>query len=149
MNRLAGNRVSPIDLTTRQDKTIPHIFERGGRAVSTGFNGEAIDLPGPLHNVPGTVAEATTREEAVVLTHKIEAFTTRATANFRAVPRHSFVGLLEEGDIPLHHAATHRRAPFKELLLWVWAIVRAHAARSLSRLRRLNGVFVATYCEFW
>ena len=81
-----------------------------------GANGEPIELPKALNDLFVAVVEAMKRKEAVFLMHENEAFTTQAAADFLGVSRQFFVRLLEEGKMPYHHAGTHRRVFFKDLV---------------------------------
>ncbi|MCB8932672.1 MAG: excisionase family DNA-binding protein [Chthonomonadaceae bacterium] len=73
------------------------------------------------------------RKEAVFLMHENEAFTTQAAANFLGVSRQYLVRLLEDGKIPFHHAGTHRRVFFKDL-------VRFQHDRSIARRAKLDSM---------
>ena len=116
MSALAENRIGPSDLTSEQLKNLFQVVERGARPVLIGPNGESIELPKALNDLFVAVVEAMKRKEAVFLMHENEAFTTQAAANFLGVSRQFLVRLLEDGKIPFHHAGTHRRVFFKDLV---------------------------------
>ncbi|MBS1716478.1 MAG: helix-turn-helix domain-containing protein [Armatimonadetes bacterium] len=65
--------------------------------------------------------------------HENETFTTQAAANFLGVSRQYIVRLLEKGTIPFHHAGTHRRVFFKDL-------VRYQQERSKARKAVLDAM---------
>ena len=55
-------------------------------------------------------------KQAVFVMHEDEAITTQAAANFLGVSRQHLVRILEAGQIPFHHAGTHRRVFLKDLI---------------------------------
>ncbi len=116
MSALVENRIGPSDMSAEQLKSLFRVIEGGARPVLIGPNGEAIALPKALNDLFVAVVEAMKRKEAVFLMHENEAFTTQAAANFLGVSRQYLVRLLEDGKIPFHHAGTHRRVFFKDLV---------------------------------
>ena len=127
----AENRIAPSDLSSEQLKSLFKVVEGGARPVLIGPDGKSIELPKVLNDLFLSVIEAMKREEAVFLMHENEAFTTQAAANYLGVSRQFLVRLLEEGKIPFHHAGTHRRVFFKDL-------VRFQSERTKSRKTRLD-----------
>lgn len=116
MSALAENRIGPSDLTSEQLTKLLRVVESGARPVLIGPGGESIELPKALNDLFVAVVEAMKRKEAVFLMHENEAFTTQAAANFLGVSRQFLVRLLEDGKIRFHHAGTHRRVFFKDLV---------------------------------
>lgn len=131
MSTLVENRIGPSDLSAEQLKNLFQVVEGGGRPVLIGPKGEEIELPKALNDLFVAVIHAMKRREAVFLMHENEAFTTQAAANFLGISRQFLVRLLEDGKIPFHHAGTHRRVFFKDL-------VRYQHERSKSRKAKLD-----------
>jgi len=133
MSALVENRIGPSDMSDEQLKSLFQVVERGARPVLIGANGESIALPKALNDLFVAVVEAMKRKEAVFLMHENEAFTTQAAANFLGVSRQYLVKLLEGDKIPFHHAGTHRRVFFKDL-------VRFQHDRSKARKAKLDSM---------
>lgn len=133
MSALVENRIGPSDMSAEQLKSLFQVVERGARPVLIGTNGESIELPKALNDLFVAVVEAMKRKEAVFLMHENEAFTTQAAANFLGVSRQFLVRLLEDGKIPFHHAGTHRRVFFKDL-------VKFQHDRSKTRRAKLDSM---------
>lgn len=116
MSAVVDNRIAPSDLSDEQLKSLFRAVEGGECTVLLGRDGQEIPLPRALNDLLLAVVEAMKRKEAVFLMHESEAFTTQAAANFLGVSRQHVVKLLEGGKIPFHHAGTHRRIFFKDLV---------------------------------
>ncbi len=116
MSALADIRIDPSDMSAEQLRDLFLVVEGGARPVLIGAKGETIELPKALNDLFVAVVEAMKRREAVFLMHENEAFTTQAAANFLGVSRQYLVRLLEDEKIPFHHAGTHRRVFFKDLV---------------------------------
>lgn len=131
MSALEENRIGPSDLSDEQLEGLLRVVEGGRRPILIGPKGEEIELPKALNDLFVAVVQAMKRKEAVFLMHENEAFTTQAAANFLGLSRQFLVRLLEEGKIPFHHAGTHRRVFFKDL-------VRYQHERSRTRKAKLD-----------
>jgi len=116
MSAVVDNRIGPSDISAEQLKSLFQVVEGSARAVLIATNGESIELPKALNDLLVAVVEAMKRKEAVFLMHENEAFTTQAAANFLGISRQYLVRLLEDGKITYHHAGTHRRVFFKDLV---------------------------------
>jgi len=127
------NRFGPSDLAPEEQSRLEGLVLREVRAQLVTTGGDVIELPKALNDLFVSVVEAMKRKEAVFLMHENETFTTQAAANFLGVSRQYVVRLLESGAIPFHHAGTHRRVFFKDL-------VRYQQERSRSRKATLDAM---------
>ena len=116
MSTHVENRFGPSDLAPEEQSRLEGLVLREVRAQLVTTGGDVIELPKALNDLFVAVVEAMKRKEAVFLMHENEAFTTQAAANFLGVSRQYLVRLLEDGKIPFHHAGTHRRVFFKDLV---------------------------------
>lgn len=127
------NRFGPSDLAPEDQARIESLVRREVRPVLLTEGGDVMELPKALNDLFVAVVEAIKRKEAVFLMHENETFTTQAAANFLGVSRQYVVRLLENGAIPFHHAGTHRRVFFKDL-------VRYQQERSRQRRAALDAM---------
>ena len=127
------NRFGPSDLAPEEQSRLESLVLREVRAQLVTNGGDVIELPKALNDLFVSVVEAMKRKEAVFLMHENETFTTQAAANFLGVSRQYVVRLLESGVIPFHHAGTHRRVFFKDL-------VKYQQERSRSRKATLDAM---------
>lgn len=116
MSHHVENRFGPSDLAPEEQSSIDRLVLREVRPVLLTKGGDVMELPKALNDLFVAVVEAMKRKEAVFLMHENETFTTQAAANFLGVSRQYLVRLLESGAIPFHHAGTHRRVFFKDLV---------------------------------
>jgi len=131
MSNHVDTRFGPSDLAPEEQQRIDSLVLREVRPVLLTEGGDVVELPKALNDLFVVVLEAMKRKEAVFLMHENETFTTQAAANFLGVSRQYLVRLLEQGAIPFHHAGTHRRIFFRDL-------VRFQQERSRSRKATLD-----------
>lgn len=116
MSTHVENRFGPSDFAPEEQSSIEKLVHSEVRPVLLTKGGDVLELPKALNDLFVTFVEAMKRKEAVFLMHENETFTTQAAANFLGVSRQYVVRLLEDGAIPFHHAGTHRRVFFKDLV---------------------------------
>ncbi len=131
MSTITENRIGPSDILPEEQAGLQRVLLGEVRPVLLTDGGDVIELPKPLNDLFVAIVEAMKRKEAVFLMHENEAFTTQAAANFLGLSRQFLVRLLEDGKIPYHHAGTHRRVFFKDL-------VRYQHDRSNERKTKLD-----------
>jgi excisionase family DNA binding protein len=118
MSTIAENRVGPSDIAPDEQARLERMVSGDVRPVLLTQAGEVIELPKALNDLFVSVIQAMKQKQAVFLMHEDEAFTTQAAANYLGVSRQHLVRILEEGKIPFHHAGTHRRVFFKDLVVF-------------------------------
>lgn len=84
--------------------------------VSTGNEGEAIELPRAVAQVLSQVVHQMARNRAVFLTGLGPILTTQEAADILGVSRPYLIKLLEEGEIPFTTVGTHRRVHIQDVL---------------------------------
>lgn len=118
MSTIAENRVGPSDIAPDEQARLERMVSGDVRPVLLTQAGDVIELPKALNDLFVSVIQAMKQKQAVFLMHEDEAFTTQAAANYLGVSRQHLVRILEEGKIPFHHAGTHRRVFFKDLVVF-------------------------------
>ena len=79
-------------------------------------SGESVDLPDEMVSVIGDVAREMSRGYEVAVLSRQRAVTTQEAADILGVSRPYVVKLLESGQMPFHHAGTHRRVELQDVL---------------------------------
>ena len=110
------NRVGPSDIAPDEQARLERAMTGEVRSVLLTPAGDVLELPKALNALFISVIQAMKEKQAVFVMHEDEAITTQAAANFLGVSRQHLVRILEAGQIPFHHAGTHRRVFLKDLI---------------------------------
>ena len=116
MSTIQENRVGPSDIAPDEQARLERAMNGEVRPVLLTPSGDVLELPKALNDLFVSVIQAMKQKQAVFLMNEDEAFTTQAAANYLGVSRQHLVRILESGQIPFHHAGTHRRVFFKDLV---------------------------------
>jgi excisionase family DNA binding protein len=128
MSNLQENRIGPSDIAPDEQARLERSRTGEVRPVLLTPNGDVLELPKALNDLFISVIQSMRQKRTVFLMHEDEAFTTQAAANYLGVSRQHLVRILEGGQIPFHHAGTHRRVFFKDLV--AFQSERSHVRRA-------------------
>ena len=116
MSTIQEGRFGPSDIAPEEQARLERAMSGEVRPVLLTPSGDVLELPKAMNDLFVSVLQAMKHKQAVFLMHEDEAFTTQAAANYLGISRQHLVRILESGKIPFHHAGTHRRVFFKDLV---------------------------------
>jgi excisionase family DNA binding protein len=109
---------SELEMLVELQEHINALFQRSGKPVLVGPEGERIELPASAVEALKIVVDALARGKSVTLVPHEKDLTSQEAADLLHVSRPHLIKILDHREVPFHRVGTHRRIRLEDVLAY-------------------------------